>query len=149
MAMTDLPENFLHLDNQLCFVLYAVSRKVIQSYAPLLKALDLTYTQYITLLVLWERPVLTVKALGEYLLLDTGTLTPLLKKLEAKGLLKRTRSKMDERSVLIELTPQGQEMKTQTACLFPELLSTLTFDSEEMADLRERLKSLLVSLGSV
>ena len=91
--------DMLRLDNQLCFALYAASRKVTGAYGPLLKKLDLTYTQYVTLMVLWEQQELPVKDIGERLLLDSGTLTPLLKKLEEKGYVTRRRSTVDERVV--------------------------------------------------
>lgn len=144
--MPDLPDDALLLNNQFCFALYAASRKVIQSYGPLLKALDLTYTQYITLLVLWEHRLLPVKDLGEYLMLDTGTLTPLLKKLEQKGLLTRMRSKSDERSVLIELTAEGMALRERALILLPGLLCEASLDADELIDLRERLKRLILNL---
>jgi DNA-binding MarR family transcriptional regulator len=144
--MTQLTDDSLRLENQLCFSLYAASRKVIQLYAPMLDALGLTYTQYITLLVLWEFPSLPVKDLGKSLQLDTGTLTPVLKKLEKKGLVTRTRSTQDERSVLIELTSRGSEMKADALRYLPSLSCARTLDSGEMIDLRERVKTLLVLL---
>ena len=93
----------LKLENQLCFPLYACSRNVIREYKPYLDRLDLTYTQYIAMLVLWEKGTLTVKELGEELYLDSGTLTPLLKKLEQKGLINRKRSSADERNLLLSV----------------------------------------------
>lgn len=101
----------LRLDNQLCFAVYALSREITKRYQPHLKKLGLTYTQYITMLVLWEQDGLTVKQLGARLLLDSGTLTPLLKKLEAMGHLVRSRDRNDERSVVISLTGQGRRLK--------------------------------------
>ena len=145
--MTDLPADFLFLNNQFCFVLYAASRKMIQQYTPMLKVLDLTYTQYIVLLVLWEHHKLPVKKLGEYLMLDTGTLTPLLKKLEKKELITRTRSAEDERSVLIELTDKGEELKSDASRLSPELLCSIPLDSKKIVDMREGLRSFLVDLN--
>lgn len=146
--MSDRPADSLLLDNQFCFVLYAASRKMIQQYAPMLKALDLTYTQYIVLMLLWEHQALPVKKLGEYLLLDTGTLTPLLKKLETKELVTRARSKEDERSVLIELTDRGAALKSDAVRLLPSLLCSMPLDSGELVDLRERLKRFLVDLNT-
>ena len=99
----------LRLKNQLCFPLYAASREVIRHYRPHLEALDLTYTQYITMMVLWEEREISVKQLGNRLYLDSGTLTPLLKSLETKGYVTRCRSEADERVVLVRLTDTGLE----------------------------------------
>ena len=101
----------LKLKNQLCFPLYVCSRETIKLYKPHLDKLGLTYTQYITMLVLWEHDRITVKELGNQLYLDSGTLTPLLKKLEEKGLINRRRSAMDERNLIVTLTPAGEAMK--------------------------------------
>ena len=146
--MSLLPKDALLLDNQLCFTLYAASRKVIQLYGPMLKELGLTYTQYITLLVLWEHPALSVKELGQYLMLDTGTLTPLLKNMESKGLLTRTRFKQDERVVMIEITPAGEALRADTLRLLPDLLCSTQLESEDMVDMRDRLKDLLIRIKS-
>ena len=104
----------LTLRNQLCFPLYACSRETIKLYKPFLSKLDLTYTQYVAMLVVWERQQLTSKELGQELYLDSGTLTPLLKKLESKGLISRKRSEEDERNLLITVTEQGMH------CTFPQ-----------------------------
>jgi DNA-binding MarR family transcriptional regulator len=101
----------LRLENQLCFPLYAASREVIKLYKPYLDDLDLTYTQYIAMLLLWEHKTLTVKEMGDYLFLDSGTLTPLLKKLEVKGVITRTRSHKDERNLNVSVTPEGEELR--------------------------------------
>ena len=101
----------LKLENQLCFPLYIASKEVIKKYRPLLDALDLTYTQYITMMVLWEKKELNVKTLGNILLLDSGTLTPLLRKLETKGYINRVRNEEDERNLVITITDKGQELK--------------------------------------
>ena len=103
----------LKIDTQLCFPLYACSRELIKKYKPHLDKLDLTYTQYIAMLVMWEKKSVTVKELGEYLYLDSGTLTPLLKKMESKGLLTRQRSSLDERILIVTITPKGEELKEQ------------------------------------
>ena len=103
----------LKLDKQYCFPLYACSRELIKEYKPFLDELDLTYTQYITMLVLWERLSINVKALGDQLFLDSGTLTPLLKKLEAKGLVTRKRSSVDERNLIVSITEAGEALKEQ------------------------------------
>lgn len=109
--MTQDEEFALKLCNQICFPLYAASRKVISLYAPYLKPLGITYTQYIVFMVLWENDNITVGEIGSRLCLDNGTLTPLLKKMECKGYLMRKRSSDDERMVLISLTEKGRDMK--------------------------------------
>lgn len=103
----------LRLENQLCFPLYVCSREIIRRYKSVLDPIDLTYTQYIAMLVLWERRSVTAKELGSCLYLDSGTLTPLLKKLEAKGLLTRRRSEQDERSLVLSITQQGMDLRAQ------------------------------------
>lgn len=122
----------LKLENQLCFPLYACSREVIKQYTPVLDEFGLTYTQYITMLVLWEKKVVTVKQLGEALYLDSGTLTPLLKKLEAKGLVCRTRSEEDERNLIVTLTERGEAMK-EAALPIPERMANCVNLTEEEA----------------
>lgn len=101
----------LKLENQLCFPLYACSKEIVRRYKPFLDEIGLTYTQYITMMVLWEKKRTTEKEMGECLYLDSGTLTPVLKKLEAKGLLTRERSKEDERSLVVEITAEGEALK--------------------------------------
>ncbi|MCR5580634.1 MAG: MarR family transcriptional regulator [Pseudobutyrivibrio sp.] len=108
----------LKISNQLCFPLYACSKEIVKRYKPYLDPIDLTYTQYITMMVVWEEKEITVKALGDKLFLDSGTLTPVLKKLEQKGYVKRSRSKDDERNLIITLTKDGEELKKE-ACLVP------------------------------
>ena len=103
--------DFLKLKNQLCFPLYATSREVIKLYKPYLDSLDLTYTQYIAMSLLWEFESLTVKELGDHLFLDSGTLTPLLKKLETKGLVSRMRSTKDERNLNVTITKEGMALR--------------------------------------
>ena len=101
----------LKLENQLCFPLYAAAKEVVRKYKPFLDELDLTYTQYITMMVLWENESMNVKELGSKLYLDSGTLTPLLKKLESKGYITRSRCKEDERNLIIQITPAGDALK--------------------------------------
>ena len=105
----------LKLENQLCFPLYAAAKEVVRKYKPFLDELDLTYTQYITMMVLWEKESLNVKELGSMLYLDSGTLTPLLKKLEAKGYVTRCRCKEDERNLIICITEKGEALKDKAA----------------------------------
>ena len=119
------------LENQLCFPLYAAARETIKLYKPYLDKLDLTYTQYITMMVLWEKRQQTVKELGAALYLDSGTLTPLLKKLEAKGLISRTRSKDDERNLIISITPKGSAMKDEALHVPYEVAKCVTLTKDE------------------
>ena len=120
--MEDQDYSCLRLDNQLCFPLYACSKEIIKRYKPFLEELDLTYTQYITMMVLWEKKEMNVKELGEHLYLDSGTLTPLLKKLEQKGYITRSRMKTDERNVLIQITQAGEYLK-EDAVRIPAAMS--------------------------
>ena len=133
----------LLLENQLCFPLYAASRRIIKLYRPVLDSLGLTYTQYITLLALWERDGETVKALGERLFLDSGTLTPLLKKLEVQGLVRRDRSLEDERNVLIWLTAAGRALKTQAAEVPAQIASCVNLSMPDAMELHRILHLLL------
>lgn len=105
----------LKLENQLCFPLYACAKEVVRKYKPHLDEIGLTYTQFITMLVLWERKSINVKQLGEHLYLDSGTLTPLLKKLEGQGLVIRKRMVEDERNLIVQLTTKGEELKDKAA----------------------------------
>ena len=123
----------LKLRNQLCFPLYAASRELIKCYREYLEQIDLTYTQYIAMLVLWEERRLNVKALGMRLYLDSGTLTPVLKSLEAKGYVLRTRSSEDERVLMVEVTPEGDALK-ERAMAIPHRMNGLTALSEEEAN---------------
>ena len=113
--MNDKKYDALKLENQLCFPLYACSRQVIKKYHPYLEELNLTYTQYIAMMVFWDVKQINVKELGKRLFLDSGTLTPLLKNLEEKGLVRRFRSKEDERILLVEITPSGEALKEKAA----------------------------------
>ena len=146
-AVSDL-DPALQLDNQLCFKLYAASRAVIRGYKPMLDRLQLTYPQYLVMLVLWEwqsaapaQP--TVKALGARLLLDSGTLTPLLKRLDQLGLLLRKRSHSDEREVHLALTDAGLALREQVLSLKQQLLCEHGVDLDELAELRAQVGQLL------
>lgn len=125
----------LKLENQLCFPLYAAARAVVGKYGPLLKELGLTYTQYIVMMVLWENDGVSVRSLGEKLHLDSGTLTPLLKKLENIGYVTRKRSEEDERVVLVSLTDTGRELKEKAAEVPGEVASCVPLTQEEAAAL--------------
>lgn len=136
------PASLLLLDNQLCFALYAASLAMTKLYKPLLDRLGLTYPQYLAMLVLWERDGLTVGELGERLRLDSGTLTPLLKRLAAAGLVTRTRAADDERRVVITLTEAGRALREQ-ACEVPrQVACTIQCTPEEITELRQRLHDL-------
>jgi DNA-binding MarR family transcriptional regulator len=139
----------LHIDEQLCFALYAASRAVTRAYAPLLEPLGLTYPQYLALLVLWERDGLPVKQLGERLALDSGTLTPLLKRLEHQGLVERRRGQVDERVVRIHLTTAGRALRGKARKIPAELACRAGYDVMSERSLRElaRLREELVALA--
>jgi len=133
----------LKLSKQLCFPLYACARETIKLYTPYLDKLGLTYTQYITMMVLWERKSLTAKELGKILYLDSGTLTPLLKKLETKGLLTRRRSEADERNLVVTLTQTGENLKDD-ALHIPEMMSQcLNLEKDEIMTLYHYLYKML------
>ncbi len=138
----------LKLDRQLCFKLYAASRQVVRAYKPMLDALQLTYPQYLVMLVLWEWDELapsqpTVKALGERLLLDSGTLTPLLKRLQAAGLVERRRSDADEREMHLCLSKEGRELRNRVPALKRQLLCEQGVNSDQLEPLRAQLDVLL------
>ncbi len=136
-------EDSLKLDNQLCFVIYACSKELTRLYRPLLDELGITYPQYLVLLVLWEQDGITVGELGERLYLDSGTLTPLLKRLEAARLIVRKRSSEDERKVLIHLTEEGRQLK-QKACDIPaEMVQRSGLTGEEFVRLSNEFRGLL------
>ena len=142
-------ETMLKLDSQLCFPLYAASRMVTKLYQPLLEKLDITYPQYLILLVLWENDELSVNEIGKKLMLETNTLTPLLKRMESKGIVKRKRSKSDERRVIVSLTDKGNSLKQQALCIPLELLSGMSgqFPIAKINRLREDLNKLLEVLS--
>jgi len=133
----------LKLKNQLCFPLYACAREAIKQYTPFLDKLDLTYTQYITMMVLWEQKSLTAKELGNQLYLDSGTLTPLLKKLEAKGLVYRTRSEEDERNLIVTLTEAGEAMKAPAEAIPKQMAKCVKLTPEEAKECYRLLYKLL------
>lgn len=133
----------LKLENQLCFPLYACARETIKLYKPYLDELGLTYTQYIAMMVLWEKQSVTVKELGEALYLDSGTLTPLLKKMEAKGLLSRRRSEQDERSLIVRLTEKGEALKERAISVPYHMAACVHLEPEEARELYRLLYKLL------
>ena len=141
-----VPNDKLKLENQLCFPLYAASRMVVRQYRPYLDALDLTYTQYIVMMVLWVENKISVKDLGEKLYLDSGTLTPVLKSMEKKGFLRRYRSSEDERVLIAELTEKGQALQADAASVPDKMASCIKLDQQEASDLYMLLYKILEML---
>ena len=133
----------LKLENQLCFPLYAASREILRKYTPLLKKIGLTYTQYIVMMVMWEHKSLNVGELGKKLYLDTGTLSPLLKSMEEKQLLTRTRQKGDERVVTIEITQKGMDLQKEAVFVPAQMGNCLNISQEEAKTLYDILYKLL------
>ncbi|AIL45697.1 MarR family transcriptional regulator [Elizabethkingia anophelis] len=137
----------LKLDNQICFPVYALSREIVGRYRPLLDQLDITYPQYLVLLVLWEHQEQSVSQLGEKLYLDSGTLTPLLKRLEQKKLVTRSRSKEDERIVKIKLTSEGQSLQKKAASIPKQLFEDMKVPEEELKQLKTTIEKILTTLN--
>ncbi|MTH55186.1 MarR family transcriptional regulator [Bacillus mangrovi] len=139
-------ESKLKLENQLCFALYASSKELSAMYRPMLDPLNLTFPQYLVMLVLWETNGQTVKEIGEKLMLDSGTLTPMLKRLETSGLLQRVRSKEDERKMMITLTATGEKLRTEASCIPDKVAPKLGLSIEEYKLLLKTLKNLTIHL---
>ena len=133
----------LKLEKQLCFPLYAVSKEIVKKYKPYLDELDLTYTQYITMMVMWEHKEMNVKELGEHLYLDSGTLTPVLKKLEQKGWVKRNRAKEDERVLIVTLTAEGEKLRDKAVEIPQKAGVFVRLNQEEAASLYKILYKIL------
>lgn len=133
----------LKLDNQLCFPLYAVSKEIVRRYTPFLNEIDLTYTQYIVMMVMWEHKNVSVKELGKKLFLDSGTLTPLLKNLEKKGFVTRERSKTDERFLVVSITDAGMELREKAVDIPMKLGSCISLDKKEALQLYTIVRKLL------
>ena len=133
----------LKLENQLCFPLYACAKEIIRKYKPYLDEVDLTYTQYITMMVLWEKKELNVKELGSFLYLDSGTVTPVMKKLESKGYIMRSRSKEDERNLVIMITKEGEKLKDQALSVPASMGKCIRLEPEEAAQLYKLLYKIL------
>lgn len=144
--MSDSRYDVLKLENQICFPLYACSKEIIRRYKPYLDAFDLTYTQYITMMVLWEKKSQSVKELGKSLYLDSGTLTPVLKKLEAKGYIIRKRSEVDERSLIVTITEKGEKLKEEAVSIPEKMGRCVSMDPE---DVRTLYKLLYKTLGNL
>lgn len=141
--------SLLLLDNQLCFSLYVCSKEIIRRYKPLLEPYGLTYTGYIILMALWEKDNVTVKELGERLYLDSGTLTPMLKKLEAQGYIKRSRSSSDERNVFIQLVEKGKSLKNEALSIPKNMICALDLNPQSAQDLIRGLHQLMQQFDSV
>lgn len=141
--MDNLTFDLLKLGNQLCFPMYAASREVIKQYKPFLDELDLTYTQYIAMMLLWEHKTMTVKEIGNHLYLDSGTLTPLLKKLEAKGFITRARSTKDERNLIISITSEGEALRDRALHIPCEMAKLNPLTLEETTILYHLLNKML------
>lgn len=146
--MENTPHN-LSLENHLCFSLYACSRAILRLYRPYLDELKLTYPQYLVLVTLWDKKVCTIKELGEALDLDTGTLTPLLKRMEAAGLIERNRDKGDERVVNIHITEAGKALQEKAACIPDSLLRASGMTEEELGEINATITRLLQQVNDI
>lgn len=142
MRKPDITKKDLVLDKQLCFALYGASLALTRTYKPLLEPLGLTYPQYLVMMVLWEEDHLAVKALGEKLGLDSGTLSPLLKRLEQADFVKRQRDSKDERQVTVSLTPKGRALQDEAVHVMSAIGSAIGCSLEEVAALRQQLQAL-------
>ena len=136
----------LKLENQLCFPIYLCSKEIIRQYTPYLNNIDLTYTQYIVMMYLWEKKKSNVSDLGNAILLDSSTLTPLLKKLESKGYIKRNRSKEDERNLMIELTKKGESLKDDALSIPKEIGKCIDITKEEAEILYKLMYKILLNI---
>lgn len=136
----------LALKNQLCFPLYACAKEIVRAYQPYLDLIDLTYTQYIVMMVLWEHKQMNVKCLGEYLYLDSGTLTPLLRKMEGKGFLTRERSRADERTVIITITEKGEALHEKASFIPSKMSEKIDMSEEEFSEMYRLLYKMLAQL---
>jgi len=132
----------LKLENQLCFPLYACAKEVVRRYTPLLEPLGLTYTQYIAMMVMWKHKSISIKDMGKLLLLDSGTLTPMRKKMEKAGWIIRKRSEEDERMVIVSITERGEELQERAAEIPVKMAGCLTLESDEVMQLYTLLQKL-------
>ncbi len=136
-------KEYQDIDQQVCFPVYLLAKEIINLYRPLLDSIDLTYPQYLVMLVLWKNKEQTVNQLGEKLRLDSGTLTPLLKRLEQKDYLRRVRSTLDERVVNISLTPTGEAIKENANCIPQQLIESMQVSVEDLTNLKEIITKIL------
>lgn len=135
----------LKLENQLCFPLYACAKEVVRRYTPLLEPLGLTYTQYIAMMVMWEHKSISVKDMGKLLFLDSGTLTPMLKKMEKAGLIQRKRSEHDERMVIVTITDKGEELHDKAAEIPSKMAGCITLNNDEAMQLYTLLHKMIMT----
>lgn len=135
--------NPLNIDNQLCFPLYAAAKEVVKKYTPYLKPLGLTYTQYIAMMIMWEEKEVTAAHLGERLHLDSGTLTPMLKKMEQGGLITRQRSSVDERNLVVSITQQGEDLRRKALKVPAQMAQCVNLTAEEAVTLYGLLYKIL------
>lgn len=135
----------LKLENQLCFPLYACAKEVVRRYTPLLEPLGLTYTQYIAMMVMWEHKSISVKDMGKLLFLDSGTLTPMLKKMEKAGLIQRKRSEHDERMVIVTITDKGEELHDKAAEIPSRMAGCITLNNDEAMQLYALLHKMIMT----
>ncbi len=133
----------IKIDNQLCFPLYACAKEIVRRYKPFLDEIDLTYTQYIAMMVLWEEKEINVKALGKRLYLDSGTLTPVLKRLEQKNLISRQRDNKDERNLIVRLTAEGEQLKEQAVKIPQKMAGCVNLNKNDAAVLYRILHEML------
>lgn len=140
--MTDAPPGPVPLDDQLCYAIYSAGIAIQRAYKPLLDGLGLTYPQYLVLNVLWQQDARTVGAIAERLMLESSTLTPLLKRLEAAGLVRRTRNPANERQVVVTLTPEGLALRARSGCLGQELLAASGMALAELGALNQEIRQL-------
>lgn len=139
-------DDMLKIENQLCFPLYAASKEIIKKYKPYLDEINLTYTQYITMLILWEEKEISLKAIGDKLFLDSGTLTPVLKRLEELKLIERNRDQKDERNLLIKITKKGEELKNKAKYIPENIRKCVNISDEEAVILYKTLYKILGKL---
>ena len=135
----------LKLENQLCFPLYACAKEVVRRYTPLLEPLGLTYTQYIAMMVMWEHKSISVRDMGKLLFLDSGTLTPMLKKMEKAGWIQRKRSERDERMVILTITARGEELHDKAAEIPSKMARCVTLENDEALQLYSLLNKMMKS----
>ncbi|MET3729256.1 DNA-binding MarR family transcriptional regulator [Fictibacillus halophilus] len=141
-----MKSEILKLENQICFKIYTAEREITKLYRDLLKELNVTYPQYLVLLLLWEKHSLSVKEIGQRLFLDSGTLTPMLKRMELNGLVERKRSEKDERSVIISVTEKGNELKEKAECIPGQLVDNMSMKKEDLTLLNNTLTCMLNQL---
>ncbi|MBP3875101.1 MAG: MarR family transcriptional regulator [Lachnospiraceae bacterium] len=149
MTEADHKYDCLLLDHQLCFPLYACSKEIIRRYKPMLDELDLTYTQYITMMAMWEHGEMNVKELGKCLFLDSGTLTPVLKKLEAKGYIHRGRSRADERNLAVTITEEGMQLRERALSVPARMACCVELTQEEAQTMHSLLHKILNNLSRI